>query len=81
MFRAAGEAVLRGLETPAVVMSFGGDPRVIRNLPAYQAFEGFAADHKLDLQLSVMSATLAAHVGPGSFAAAWVPSRPDSGAG
>jgi fatty acid-binding protein DegV len=73
VFGAAREAAARGLADPAVVMSFGGDPRVIRNLPAYQAFEGFAADRKLDLQLSVMSATLAAHAGPGCFAAAWIP--------
>jgi fatty acid-binding protein DegV len=73
VFGAAREAVRQGLAAPALVMSFGGDPRLIRNLAVYQAFEGFAAERKLDLQLSVMSATLAAHVGPGCFAAAWIP--------
>lgn len=71
VFEQARQAVEAGLSVPAVVMSFGGDPRIIRNLSAYQAFEGFAADRKLDLQLCVMSASLAVHVGPGAFAAAW----------
>lgn len=71
VFERAREAVGAGLSVSAIVMSFGGDPRIIRNLAAYQAFEGFAADRKLDLQLSVMSASLAVQVGPGAFAAAW----------
>ena len=81
VFGEARKAAEQGLAEPALVMSFGGDPRIIRNLPAYQAFEGFAADRRLDLQLSVMSATLAAHVGPGSFAAAWIPAAGGPAAG
>ena len=53
-------------------MSFGGDPRIIRELPAYQDFEGFAATHRVQLHLSVMSATLAVNVGPGAFSLAYV---------
>ena len=71
VFERARQAVEAGVSVPALVMSFGGDPRIIRNLPAYQHFEGFAADRKLDLQLCVMSASLAVHLGPGAFAAAW----------
>ena len=66
------EAIRYGLCRPVVVMSFGGDPRIIRELPAYQDFEGFAATHRVQLHLSVMSATLAVNVGPGAFSLAYV---------
>lgn len=63
--------VQAGETGPVVVMSFGGDPRLIRALPAYKDLESKAARRRIDLQLAVMSATLAAQVGPGAFALAW----------
>ena len=68
------ETIRFGRIMPVVVMSFGGDPRIIRELPAYQDFEGFAATHRIQLHLSVMSATLAVNVGPGAFSLALVES-------
>ncbi|MGB5544799.1 MAG: DegV family protein [Gammaproteobacteria bacterium] len=56
---------------PAITMSFGGDPRLVRTLPAYKDFESRAASRRVELHLAVMSATLAAQVGPGAFAIAW----------
>jgi DegV family protein with EDD domain len=68
----ARETIRYGRSKPVMVMSFGGDPRIIRELPAYQDFEGFAATHRVQLHLSVMSATLAVNVGPAAFSLAYV---------
>ena len=63
---------LKGQGTdPTIVMSFGGDPRLVRSLPAYKDFESRAASRRIELHLAVMSATLAAQVGPGAFSIAW----------
>ncbi len=68
----ARDAIRYGRCRPVVVMSFGGDPRIIRGLSAYQDFEGLAATHRVQLHLSVMSATLAVNVGPGAFSLAYI---------
>jgi DegV family protein with EDD domain len=68
----ARDRMSRGHLRPVVAMSFGGDPRLIREMHAYQEFEGFAAMHRCQLHLSVMSATMAVNVGPGAFALAWI---------
>lgn len=70
--RRACDAVGRGLGTPSVVLSFGGDPRVIREMPAYQELEGRAAEARIDLYFSVMSATMGVRVGPGALSVAWL---------
>jgi fatty acid-binding protein DegV len=74
-FRAAMTRVLewayRGLVNrrilPVLAISIGGDPRIVRELEAYRALEVLAAARRCDLQLSVMSATLATSCGPGAF--------------
>lgn len=68
----ARDVMARGHLRPVVAMSFGGDPRIIREMTAYQEFEAFAAAHKCRLHISVMSATMAVNVGPGAFALAYV---------
>jgi fatty acid-binding protein DegV len=68
----AGAAIARGLGTPALVLSFGGDPRVIRAMDAYQALEARAAEARIDMHFSVMSATMGARVGPGALSVAWL---------
>jgi len=68
----ARQVMSRGHIRPVVAMSFGGDPRIIREMTAYQEFEAFAAVHKCRLHLSVMSATMAVNVGPGAFALAYI---------
>lgn len=52
---------------PVIALSIGGDPRIVRELPAYRALESLAAERRCDLQLSVMSANLAVTYGPGAF--------------
>jgi fatty acid-binding protein DegV len=68
----AQEAVGRGLGTPSVVLSFGGDPRVIRQMVAYQELEAAVATARLDLNLAIMSASAGARVGPGALTVAWL---------
>ena len=68
----ARKAVARGLGTPALVLSFGGDPRVIRQMDAYQELEAAAVGAQLDLHLAVMGAGTGARLGPGAFSIAWL---------
>jgi fatty acid-binding protein DegV len=68
----AQEAIGRGLGTPALTLSFGGDPRVIREMPAYQDLEAQAVAARVDLHLAVMSATMGARLGPGALSIAWM---------
>ena len=55
-----------------VALSYGGELSALRELAAFQAFEAYAARREIELQLAVMSATLAVNVGPGAFAIAWL---------
>lgn len=68
----AGNAIEHGLGTPTLVLSFGGDPRVIREMPAYQELEGRAAAARIDMHFSVMSATMGVRAGPGALSLAWL---------
>jgi fatty acid-binding protein DegV len=72
VFAEAGRALAAENPPAALVMSFGGDPRRIRETGDYQNLEAAAARRRLGLQFSVMSASLALHLGPGAFAIAWV---------
>jgi fatty acid-binding protein DegV len=71
-FARAGEAIGRGLGTPSLALSFGGDPRVVREMPAYRELESRAAMARIAMHLSVMSATMATRTGPGSLSVAWL---------
>ena len=68
----AADAIGRGLGTSALVLSFGGDPRVIREMPAYKDLEARVAAERIDLHFAVMSATMATRVGPGALTLAWL---------
>ena len=69
-------AIDRGLGAPVVALSFGGDPRIIREMPAYQALEAQAATARIDLHLAVMSATMGVRLGPGALSCAWLAPPP-----
>jgi DegV family protein with EDD domain len=71
-FARAAEAIGRESGSPTLALSFGGDPRVIREMPAYQALDARAADARIELHLSVMSATMGARLGPGALSVAWL---------
>jgi len=68
----AEEGIARGTGAQAVALSFGGDPRVIREMPAFQSLEARALGLGAELHLSVMSATMAVRLGPGAFSVAWL---------
>jgi len=68
----ARRAVRAGHVRRTITMSYGGDPRRLQDLPDFHDFEAFAVRRKIDLQVAVMSATLAVNVGPGAFALAWL---------
>ncbi|NHA14397.1 DegV family protein [Thioalkalivibrio sp. XN279] len=68
----ARKAIARGLGTPALVLSFGGDPRVIRKMEAYQELEAAAVSAQLDMHLAVMGAGAGARLGPGAFSIGWL---------
>jgi fatty acid-binding protein DegV len=68
----ARKAIARGLGTPTLVLSFGGDPRIIRQMDAYQELEAAAIEAHLDMHLAVMSAAAGARLGPGTFSLAWL---------
>lgn len=68
----AQAALAVGLGAPVLALSFGGDPRVIREMPAYQALESRAAEARVELQLAVMSATMGVRLGPGALSVAWL---------
>jgi fatty acid-binding protein DegV len=68
----ARDAIRAGLKAPVVALSFGGDPRVVRDMPAYQDLEAHAAAQRVDLHLSVMSATMGVRLGPGALSVAWM---------
>jgi fatty acid-binding protein DegV len=68
----ATRAITAGLGAPILSISFGGDPRVIRHMRAYQAIEALTAGARIDLHLAVMSATMGARLGPGALSLAWI---------
>jgi fatty acid-binding protein DegV len=70
----ARRALARGLGTPALVLSFGGDPRIIRQMDAYQELEAAAVGAQLDMHLAVMGAAAGTRLGPGAFSIAWLES-------
>lgn len=72
VFGYAKEAIQRGLWKRLVAMSYAGNPRVIRETPAFQQFLTFAREHEIDILLSMMSATGGINVGPGAFSLAFV---------
>jgi fatty acid-binding protein DegV len=72
----ARNAIARSPGGPALVLSFGGDPRLIRQMPAYQDLELAAADARMELHFAVMSAAVGARLGPGALSVAWMNGAP-----
>lgn len=72
----ARDAIRQGLGAPAVALSFGGDPRVIREMPAYLDLEAQAVAAHIDIHLAVMSAMMGVRFGPGAFSIAWLGKAP-----
>jgi DegV family protein with EDD domain len=71
-FERVGEAIMQGTGAPVLALSFGGDPRIIRQMPAFKALEAQAAAAHMELHLAVMSATMGVRLGPGALSVAWL---------
>ncbi len=71
----ARQALRSGIGPAAVILSFGGDPRILRDLPAYQDLEAQAASQRVELHLALMSATTGARLGPGALTVGWIDSE------
>ena len=61
----------QGLRSPLIVLSYAGDPQVIRQKRAFVEFEHRARQWGLELMVSIMSATGGLHVGPGAVSLAF----------
>lgn len=61
----------QGLRSPLVVISYAGDPRLLRQKRAFIAFERHVRQWGVDLMVSVMSATGGALLGPGAVSLAF----------
>lgn len=71
LLKRAQAAMDKGLVTPLIVASFAGDPQLIRQRPAFMAFERYAQNRDIKVLLSIMSTTAGIHVGPGAFSLAY----------
>lgn len=67
-------AMDQGLATPLIVTSFAGDPHLIRQKPAFVAFERYARNRGIEVLTAIMSTTAGIHVGPGAFSLAYAAS-------
>lgn len=71
LFNKARAAIINGLLTPFVAMSYAGELERMMNHRLYHEFEVFAKNHGIETMLSIMSSTAGINVGPGSFSLAY----------
>ena len=72
----AQQAIVAGLATPVINMSYAGNPEVVRRKRIFADFERYAQARGIELMLSVMSTTAGINVGPGAFALAYIAGPP-----
>lgn len=72
----AQQAIMAGLATPVINMSYAGNPEIIRRKRIFADFERYAQARGIELMLSVMSTTAGINVGPGAFALAYIAGPP-----
>ncbi|WP_293937345.1 DegV family protein [Iodobacter sp.] len=61
----------QGLVAPTVCVSYGGDPAVVTDMPAYQKLKQVAKEHHVQLLLCEMSTTAGVNIGAGGVAIAF----------
>lgn len=67
----AKQAIDQGLKSPLVVVSYAGDPQVIKQKRAFGEFEQHARQWGVEVMLSMMSATGGVKIGPGAVSLAY----------
>ncbi|WP_432721894.1 DegV family protein [Jeongeupia wiesaeckerbachi] len=75
LFATAIEHIEAGLEAPLVCVSYGGDPRMVTTMNAYQTMCKVAARHDVTVHLAEMSATAGVNIGAGGLAIAFASAR------
>lgn len=71
LFRNASGQIRRGLKSPHVCISFGGNPEEVKTMPGYEEMDRAAREHGVSLLTSVMSMTAAVNVGSGGVSIAY----------
>jgi DegV family protein with EDD domain len=69
--------IRRGLLVPMVNISYGGDLGRLHFMPGFLALSKAAADHNVELMLSVMSPAAAINIGIGALSVAFCSKDPD----
>ena len=67
LFEFAAERVQKGLMTPTMCLSYGGDLDAMRAMPGYDAFRATCAEHNIELLETVMGLTGMVNVGKGAL--------------
>jgi DegV family protein with EDD domain len=67
VFELASAQIRKGLLTPTVCLSYGGELEEMRQLPGYQRLRGVCTDHGIEAFESVMSLTGMINVGKGGL--------------
>lgn len=63
LFELTAAQIRKGLKSPFVCISFGGNPEAVRLLPNFQMVERAAREHEVRLFISVMSASASVNAG------------------
>lgn len=71
LFAHAGVRIREGLEAPFVCISYGGPLENLSALPGYKEMRRIAAEHAVEVLVSLMSKTAAVNVGPGAVSLAF----------
>ncbi|MEO5565391.1 MAG: DegV family protein [Luteimonas sp.] len=67
LFEFASERVRKGLMTPTMCVSYGGELDAMRAMPGYEAFRATCAEHNIELFETVMGLTGMVNVGKGAL--------------
>lgn len=72
LFAVTVAAIRGGLEAPIVSVSYGGHLEKLKTMNGFAELSRVAAEHKVELLLSLMSTTAAVNVGPGALSVAFI---------
>ena len=69
--------IRRGLQVPVISISYGGETDKLRAMPGFAAFSKVAAEHGVELMLSVMSPAAAINIGAAAMSLAYCSKHPE----
>lgn len=71
VFKYVEGQIRKGLLTPALVLEYGGDPRLMETLPGYAQLINTANAHGVEVHVAMMSMVAGIHVGEGAVGIAF----------